>query len=337
MTLSQLRAFALVARLGSLHAAAAALGISEPAVSMALASLRLDLGDPLFVRAAGGIALTPGGRALADHAQEIVGLADKARWEVAHAQTAAGTLRIAATAAFAEHAAGRLLDAFTRRVPGAVVDVVVEAVADVGWLLMDRAYDVALGGRPAAVPGLPAAGPTSAGPAAAGAAGLELVPFLRYQRVLVAAAAHPLSRLHGPLALAQILAHQWFAGPTGIEAGTEEGRWLSTLAAMPAIVQLTSETDALAAVRAGEGIMLALDHIVRSEIQAGSLVRLPVVGTPVSGLWWASTLEHRRATTAARTLQRFVTTAEATAAMLAPGGSRGLARRGPKVHVALWS
>ncbi|MDQ5840254.1 MAG: LysR family transcriptional regulator, partial [Chloroflexota bacterium] len=140
MTLSQLRAFALVARLGSLHAAAAALGVSEPAVSSALAALRHDLGDPLFVRVAGGIALTPGGRALADHAQEIVGLADKARWEVEHAQTAAGMLRIVATAAFAEHAAGRLLDAFTKRVPGATVDVVVEAAADIGSMLLDRAY-----------------------------------------------------------------------------------------------------------------------------------------------------------------------------------------------------
>lgn len=337
MTLSQLRAFALVARLGSLHAAAEALGISEPAVSSALAALRHDLGDPLFVRAAGGIALTTGGRALADHAQEIVGLADKARWEVAHAQTAAGTLRIVATAAFAEHAAGRLLDAFTKRVPGASVDVVVESAADVGSLLLDRAYDIALGARPAPVPGPASPGLTSGGPAVAVVAAMEMVPFLRYQRVLVAAAAHPLGRLHGPIPLAQMLVHQWFAGPAGIEDATEEGRWLSSLAAMPDIVRLTSETDALAAVRAGEGIMLALDHTVRPEIQSGSLVRLPVVGTPVPGLWWASTLEHSRATTSARTLQRYVTTAEATAAMLAPGGSRGLERRGSKVHVALWS
>jgi LysR family transcriptional regulator, low CO2-responsive transcriptional regulator len=322
MTLSQLRTFALVARLGSLHAAAVALGVSEPAVSAALASLRRDLGDPLFVRAPGGIALTPGGRALADHAQEIVGLADQARSEVAHAQTAAGRLRIAATAAFAEHAAGRLLDVFTKRVPGASVDVVVEAAADIGSLLLDRAYDVALGARPTADPG---------------PARIEAVPFLRYQRIVVAAAAHPLSWLHGPIPPARLLLHQWFAGPTGVEEGTEEGRWLSSLASTPEILQLTSETGALAAVRAGEGLMLALDHIVRPELLAGSLVRLPVVGTPVSGLWWASTLGPRRATTAARTLQRFVTTAEATAAMLAPGGSRGLARRGSKVHVALWS
>ncbi|MCB5273360.1 putative HTH-type transcriptional regulator [Arthrobacter sp. SO5] len=326
MTLSQLRTFALVARLGSLHAAAEALGVSEPAVSAALAALRQDLGDPLFVRAQGGVALTPGGRALADYAQNIVGLADQARWEVAHAKNDAGRLKIVATAPFAEHAAGRLLDLFTKRVPGAWVDVVVEAAEDLDPLLHERAYDIALGARPTAPAGT-----------AASELDLESVPFLRYQRVFVVASSHPLARLHGPLSVATLLGRPWFAGPAGIQAGTEEGRWLASVGVAPDIIRLSSETDALAAVRAGEGIMLAIGHIVRAEVQSGALVRLPVVGTPFTGLWWASTLDHRRTTTMAQTLQRFVNTADATAAMVAPGGSRGLERRGSKFHVALWS
>lgn len=325
MTLSQLRTFALVARLGSLRAAAEALGVSEPAVSAALAALRQDLGDPLCVRAQGGIALTPGGRALAEYAQEIVGLADRARWEVSHASTDTGRLKIVATAPFAEHAAGRLLDVFTRRVPGATVDVVVEAAEDVASLLLERVYDIGLGARPAA-----------AGHAAADD-GLESVPFLRYQRVFVVAADHPLAALHGPVALPQLLSRPWFAGPAGIQDSTEEGRWLASMGVAPEIIRLSSETDALAAVRAGEGIMLALGHIVRAEIRKGSLVRVPIAGTPISGLWWVSTLDRRRTTTLAQTLQRFVSSADATAAMVAPGGSRGLERRGSKFHVALWS
>ncbi|WP_024365567.1 LysR family transcriptional regulator [Arthrobacter sp. TB 26] len=326
MTLSQLRTFALVARLGSLHAAAETLGVSEPAVSAALSALRLDLGDPLFVRAAGGIALTPGGRALADYAQDIVGLADQARWEVANAKNDAGRLKIVATAPFAEHAAGRLLDLFTKRVPGAAVDVVVGSAEDLGSLLQERAYDISLGARPTAPAG-----------AAVTGLGLECVPFLRYQRTLVAAAGHPVARLHGPVSVARLLDRPWFSGPAGIQDSSEEGRWLASLGVAPEIIRLSSETEALAAVRAGEGIMLALGHIVRAEVQSGSLVRLPVVGTPVTGLWWASTLDHRRTTTMAQTLQRFAGTADATAAMVAPGGPRGLERRGSKFHVALWS
>jgi DNA-binding transcriptional LysR family regulator len=326
MTLSQLRTFALVARLGSLHAAAGALGVSEPAVSAALAALRQDLGDPLFVRSPGGISLTPGGRALADYAQDIVGLADQARWEVGNAKNDAGRLKIAATAPFAEHAAGRLLDVFTKRVPGASVDVVAVAAEDLAALLLDRAYDIALGARPHA----PAGGPGTV-------PGLESVPLLRYQRVFVAAPSDPLGRLPGPLSLERLLGRPWFAGPAGILDTSEEGRWLAALGLAPDIIRLSSETDALAAVRAGEGTMLALGHIVQAELRDGTLLRLPVAGTPVPGLWWASTLDRQRTTTMTQTLQRFVGTADATAAMVARGGSRGLERRGSKFHVALWS
>ena len=63
MTLTQLETFVLVARLGSVKAAARSLGVSEPAVSSALAALRQQLGDQLVERTANGMELTPGGRA----------------------------------------------------------------------------------------------------------------------------------------------------------------------------------------------------------------------------------------------------------------------------------
>jgi DNA-binding transcriptional LysR family regulator len=249
-----------------------------------------------------------------------------------------------ATAPFAEHAAGRLLDLFTRRVPGASVDVVVEQAEDIGSMMLERVYDIALGARPPAPNGAVVNGTVANGLAANGLAangtgdvGIDSVPFLRYQRVVVAAAGHPLAAYHGPVALTELLARPWFAGPAGIQAASEEGRWLASQGVAPEIVRLSSETEALAAVRAGEGTMMALGHIVRAEIRSGALVRVPVAGTPVAGLWWASTLDRQRATTMARTLQRFAATADATAAMVAPGGSRGLERRGSKFHVALWS
>jgi len=79
MTFTQLRSFSEVARLGSVTAAAHALGVTEPAVSAAVGALRRELGDALFVRAGGGINLTPGGRRLASAAQEILMLAETAR------------------------------------------------------------------------------------------------------------------------------------------------------------------------------------------------------------------------------------------------------------------
>lgn len=332
MTLNQMRTFALVAKLGSLRAAAASLGVTEPAVSSAIASLRAELGDPLFTRTPTGIKLTPGGRALAAHAEEIVGLAEDTRRDVAHASSSEQELRVLATAAFAEHAAGRLFDLFGKWIAADAVDVIVEDADDMATLLRERAYDVALGARPAL----------------AASAGLELVPFFKYQRVMVASARHPLAAALGPVPVTRLLSVPWFAGPGGFEPLTEEGRWFGRLTALPEVVELTSETDALSAVSGGEGIMLALGHVAAPRIRGrgqpesdtmavADLVRLPVADTPISGMWWATTLDGGRATASARLLQRFVTTAEATAAMVSPTGSRGLSRRGNKFHVALWS
>src|SRR4051794_41905221 len=65
MTLAQLQSFVLVARHGSVKAAAAELQVTEPAVSVAVGALRKELGDQLFIREGRGIALTAGGRRLA--------------------------------------------------------------------------------------------------------------------------------------------------------------------------------------------------------------------------------------------------------------------------------
>src|ERR1700709_2537717 len=107
MTLTQLRTFALVAELGSLRAAAAVLGTSHPAVSAAMAALRADLGDPLFVRSADGVTLTAGGRALARHAAELVRLAERTRQEVRRA-AGAPVLRVLASASCGEQVAALL-------------------------------------------------------------------------------------------------------------------------------------------------------------------------------------------------------------------------------------
>ena len=120
MTLTQLNAFVLVARLGSVRAAAAALGVSESAVSQALTALRQDLGDQLITRSQAGMTLTPGGSRLLGTASQIVVLGAEAHAAVRAAQGAPEQLRVVATSTFAEFVAGPLMEAFRRRFAGAV-------------------------------------------------------------------------------------------------------------------------------------------------------------------------------------------------------------------------
>ena len=103
MTLAQLQSFVLVARHGSVKAAAAELEVTEPAVSVAVAALRRELGDELFVRSGRGIALTPGGRRLAALAGEILALAEQARRSVAESPDEPRRMQVVATSLVAEH------------------------------------------------------------------------------------------------------------------------------------------------------------------------------------------------------------------------------------------
>src|SRR5262245_20906292 len=115
VTLNQLKIFVLVARLGSVEAAAASLGISEPAVSRALTVLRQSLGDPLLVRVGAGMELTPAGQRVVGIASQIVNLAIDAETAVRQSQGAPELLRVVTTTTIATSVAPALLQMFTSR------------------------------------------------------------------------------------------------------------------------------------------------------------------------------------------------------------------------------
>ena len=114
VTLTQLEAFVLVARLGSVKAAAQALNVSEPAVSGALAALRQHLGDPLVTRTAGRDDADQGGQRLVSIASRMINLAAEAEVAVRQEAGAPERLRVVATSTVAEFA----VPAAARRVLG---------------------------------------------------------------------------------------------------------------------------------------------------------------------------------------------------------------------------
>jgi DNA-binding transcriptional LysR family regulator len=321
LTLAQLQSFVTVARLGSVKAAARSLGVSEPAVSGAVRALRRELGDRLYLRSGGGLELTPGGQRLAAAGGEILGLAEQARRAVREARGRTTTLRVAATAPVAEFAAGPLLEAFTRRNAGVEVALQVAPGFAFATLLTDRLVDVALGPRPAGDAG----------------GGIESVPFLRYAMVVVAAPGHRLAGRRD-LPAAALAGELWLVGPSGSDPSTATGEFLAREGLAPrALRAFPSFAAASSQAAAARGITLAIAHTVDDERKRGSLVALDVSGTPVPGMWHASMLGPDRRTAAAWALRRFVTTPEATHAMLAGAGGVPAERFRPPVHVSLWS
>lgn len=154
----------------------------------------------------------------------------------------------------------------------------------------------------------------------------------------MAAPCHPLAGAVSALRLAVLAEQRWLTGPAGLATGREEQRWARQLAAAggPAeVVRLDGEREALAAVRRGEGLALALVHLVREDLRRGALAQVPAEDTPLTGMWWATIPGSGRVPPTARTLQRFLTTPQATAVLLARPARPERLR--PTVRVELWS
>jgi DNA-binding transcriptional LysR family regulator len=320
MTLAQLQSFVLVARLGSVKAAAAELGVTEPAVSVAVAALRKELGDDLFVREGRGIALTAGGRRLAALASEILGLAEQARRSVQDSPGQSRLMQVAVTNVVAEHV-GPVIDAFTARDPGLEVAIDTVAGASMAELLEHRRADIALG---------PAPPPERAATVAS-------VPFLRCRLIVVAAPGHRLAS-RPDIPPTELAGERWLLGPPELDPTTGAGLLFARTGLEPAeMVGYTSHAAAVAAAAAGDGVVLTLAHTVIEELRRRALTRIDLRGTPMLEMWHASTLGFGRALPAALALQRFATSPEATQAISTGRAGTASSRARPRPHVTLWS
>jgi DNA-binding transcriptional LysR family regulator len=103
MDLRRLRYFAAVASLGSVHRAAAELGIAQPALSRQIRELEEELGVTLFARSTRGVTLSPVGEVLLSEVDRLLPQVEvaKARTQRA-AQGQFGLLRVAFTTVAAE-------------------------------------------------------------------------------------------------------------------------------------------------------------------------------------------------------------------------------------------
>jgi DNA-binding transcriptional LysR family regulator len=154
--------------------------------------------------------------------------------------------------------------------------------------------------------------------------------------VVVAAPGHALAETPG-LAPAVLEAEPWCVGPGGVQEGTVIRRFLTTTGIAPADVRaFPSDAAALSAVAAGDGVMLTLSHAALPGLRRGAIVRLDVRGTPVQDQWFASTLDEASCLTAALTLRRFATSADAVHAIAATRRGVPAAKVRPAVHATLW-
>ncbi len=131
-----------MARHGSFSAAAAALGITQPAVSQHVALLERRYGVRLLVRQP--LALTPSGRLLRDHYRRLSRLEAELEGELARLTGAGTALRVGSVASIASLLAAEALVATVGSRPGVQVELAQEEPADSLGRLREGSLDVAL-------------------------------------------------------------------------------------------------------------------------------------------------------------------------------------------------
>lgn len=262
MDLKQLRYFLAVVEHGSFSAAAVALNVSQPSLSMSVKGLETELGDALLERGAKGVTLAPLGRTFFDYAKSIVREAEKALEEVQVARGLKhGRVTVGLSAVFTSFLAPEAINAFHRQHPG------VEITTDVSThghdvLLRNLEHGVWDFGLIINVLGQEI--PTS----------ITVERIATFNSGVYAAADHPLARKRA-VTPAELAAYDWIAGSWNVTAGllhrTFDGFGLRS----PRVCAVSNSFGLLRELAVGSNFLCLLpDQFVSRDIAAGRLVRL---------------------------------------------------------------
>lgn len=183
ITHRHLRAFASLGCLGAFTKAAAALDVSQPALSAAIKHLESVSGVQLVERTTRRVSLTEAGKALLPKAETAVASFDRAVEELgALADGRAGCVRIASVPSFVVRVLPRVLSEFSAEFPAVTVHIREENEAEVNRRVLAGDVDFGFGGDFRTLPEL------------------AYTPPVTDQVGLLARADHPLARSRGPLA-----------------------------------------------------------------------------------------------------------------------------------------
>ena len=176
MLLAQLEAFSEVSRLGNVSRAAAALNVTQPALTARLQGLERELEVKLFVRGARGMTLTDAGRALLPYAQRAIAQVLEGQKAVVDLRSGkTGELFIAAAPAVSTYVLPAILKSFQTSHPRVRIGVRTGHTEEVLEMVLRREVDLGVG-RPIRHPDA------------------ELIPVFDDELVLVVSRHHPFAQ-----------------------------------------------------------------------------------------------------------------------------------------------
>jgi LysR family transcriptional regulator for metE and metH len=300
LTLKQLHALRAVADTGGVTAAARALFVTPPAISMQIKLFERQVGLPLIERAVDRFVLTAAGREVLRACVSIDSVIDDldATLETMRGGVA-GHVSVGLVST-AKYFAPHMIGAFARAHPDVKVSLSVGNREQIIAALRDFSIDIAIMGRP----------PEDQN-CAADAIG-------DHPHLIVAEPGHLLARRRriDPAGLAQ---ETFVVREPG--SGTRDlmERFLEAAGVQPKLgLEIDSNETIKQAVMAGLGIAFISAHTVAAELADRRLVKLDVKGLPVVRTWYVMRRLDRRQLPAARAMQEFIVERRAD---FLPGGA----------------
>jgi DNA-binding transcriptional LysR family regulator len=288
VTLRQLAVFEALAQHRSFSAAAKAMHLTQPAVSMQVRQLEAAAGVALVERIGKRIDLTEAGVELARCARDVQARLKDADDAVAAIRGLRGGQLDIAVVSTAKYFAPHLLAEFRRRHPGVTLRLTVSNRQAVLSALSENRSDLAIMGQPPR--GL----------------AVDAAVFAKHPLAIIAPPTHPLAgkkRL-----LLEALANEDFLirEPGSGTRGAMERFFAQHGVRLHPSTEMSSNETIKQAVMAGMGIAFLSMHTIGLELKARRLVTLPVAGTPVMRNWHVIHLRRKRLSPIAQGFKEFL-------------------------------
>lgn len=147
-SLAHLHAYYWIARLGSFHAAASRLGVTQPTITARIRELERNLGTPLFLRSTRGVALTPEGAGMFDYVDRILELVAELEGRIEKRRPLKGILKFGAPDNFAIVCLSEFLKAMARDYPAINLAVMIDTSRVLIDAMESGQLDLAIFSRP---------------------------------------------------------------------------------------------------------------------------------------------------------------------------------------------
>jgi len=257
VTLAQLRAFENIVRLGSFHAAARMLGITQPSISQRIRELEAELGVALFTRNGPRIAVTAEGHALVEYAARTLGAADNMVARFRSRDPLLGVLRIGVTESFALVCLPDLVRRLEQRHSQLKISVTVGDASTISSLLNNHQLDLGIVSQPDV------------------GSHIQQLPVGLNELGWIAGPATELPR--APLTPAQLSTRHLIGSPESARLYATMMNWFAVGGAVPARVSTCNSLSVtIRMVLDSLAIGLLPLRVVAAELESGAAVRVPV-------------------------------------------------------------